>query len=202
MSPILERHAKSGFFANAYILIGADIKSAADFFERHGAVEIFSDTTIDVVRVLKERVALAPDGKKQFYILNADTMNWQSYPALLKTIEEPSPGHHFVLCAASVESVPDTIRSRAIVIAVSAPEKLYALMQEFQSQSGSRRAQWIEACAEDPARFEAFLSECEQHVRARPDAAPLLRRIQDARNSEHILNVGRKMCLEYVIAFL
>ena len=202
MRPILERHAASGFFANAYILIGADIKSAADFFARYGAVEIYSDGTIDIARALKERASLAFGGKKQFYILDADAMNWQSYPALLKIIEEPPPGHHFVLHAVSAESVPDTIRSRAIAVALNAQEPANALVQEFQSQSGPARAKWIEACAEDPARFEMFLSECEQAIRARPNALLLLRRIQDVRSSERVLNVGRKMCLEYIIAFL
>ena len=201
MHAILERHAKNGFFANAYIIEGADIAAAEGFFGRHGAVKTYSDAGVDGVRSLKERASLAFGPARQFYLLNADALNWQSYPALLKLIEEPPAGHHFILCAASADSVPDTIRARSVLVACRSGVADAREFPAFRALAGSERAHWLEACAEDPVRFARMLDECEAWARKSADGISLAR-IEDARRAERTLNIGRKMCLEYIIVSL
>lgn len=54
-----------------------------------------------------------------FFIVlaNADTMNSTCANSLLKVVEEPPTGYHFILLAESAESVLPTIRSRCLLYA-------------------------------------------------------------------------------------
>ena len=204
MHPILLRHKKNGIFANAYIAVGADEDALAQFFDSCGMVAHYAGG-IDMVRDIREIAYLARDSRI-FFLIDADRLDRQSYPALLKLIEEPPERRHFILQTASAESVPETVRSRSVMLFFDAAggrsESSGAILKEFRALDGSARAGWIEACAEDEARFGEFLDAYEQWARTAPDAAKLLERAQAVRASEKTLNMGRKMCLEYLIAFI
>ncbi|MBI2039266.1 MAG: hypothetical protein HYT22_03240 [Candidatus Niyogibacteria bacterium] len=226
MHPILEQHKKSGSFANAYIVLDATPDAISEFLKSEGVVESYAGGAlsapdslarrggIDSVRDIRGKAHLARQGRL-FFVLDADTFNWQSYPALLKLIEEPPSGCHFFFAASAIESVPETIRSRAIVVRTQQPNELSERIRPptdlVKSRAfdtlggwelnGKARAQWIESCAENEEQFLKFLDDYEQWARFRPNAAALLSRAYEVRSSEHVLNLGRKMCLEYLISF-
>ncbi|MBI1957181.1 MAG: hypothetical protein HYS44_01865 [Candidatus Niyogibacteria bacterium] len=218
MHPILERHAQNRTFANAYIVVGFPSDALLEFLRTQGAVESYAGgalgapdsparrSGIDGVRDIREK-AFVVRHDRLFFVLDADGLSWQSYPALLKLIEEPPAGRHFVLTATSIESVPETVQSRAVALFYERPRG-----GPFQGESlgagkglplGGRllNAEAIEAITEDAARFSEFLDNYEQWARSRPDAGTLLNRVQAVRAAEKTLNLGRKMCLEYLMAF-
>jgi DNA polymerase III subunit gamma/tau len=77
-----------------------------------------SNRGIDDVRLLKERVSLAPqDGKVAVYILDeAHMLTTEAFNALLKLLEEPPAHAVFILATTEHHKIPATIASRATVI--------------------------------------------------------------------------------------
>lgn len=203
MHPTLLRHKNGGVFANAYITVAGEPNSIAQFFSSEGVVLRYAGG-INAVRDIHEMAHLTRDARL-FFVVDADRLDRQSYPALLKLIEEPPSGRHFILTSRSIESVPETIRSRSVVIFLDDAHNRNqprANLDEFLQLGGLKRSAWIETCAEDELRFGAFLDAYEQWARTRPNAADLLRRVQNVRASEKTLNIGRKMCLEYLTPWL
>jgi DNA polymerase-3 subunit gamma/tau len=77
-----------------------------------------SNRGIEDIRVLRERIGLAPvRGKYTIYIIDeVHMLTAEAFNALLKTLEEP-PGHAvFVLATTDPQKVPATIRSRCVEI--------------------------------------------------------------------------------------
>lgn len=79
--------------------------------------------SIDEARDLIARSAIAPAraGWHVFVVEDADRFNDASGNALLKAIEEPTPGTVWVLCAPSTEDVLPTIRSRCRHVMLATP---------------------------------------------------------------------------------
>ena len=71
-----------------------------------------------VRRVVLTRAAFAPhEGRAQVFIIRrAEELSISAASALLKTLEEPRPGTHFVLVSSQPELLLDTIRSRSLPI--------------------------------------------------------------------------------------
>lgn len=78
-----------------------------------------SNRGIDDVRSLKERVSLPPSfGLMSVYILDeAHMLTTEAFNALLKLLEEPPSHAMFILATTEIQKIPDTIISRAQVIA-------------------------------------------------------------------------------------
>jgi DNA polymerase-3 subunit delta' len=72
--------------------------------------QILIDEVKQVVALAQSRPHEAP--ARLIVIDEADAMNANAANALLKTLEEPAPRNHLVLCSASPERLPTTIRSR------------------------------------------------------------------------------------------
>jgi DNA polymerase III subunit gamma/tau len=81
-----------------------------DVIEIDGA----SNNSIDDVRVLRERVAYAPnEGRFKVYIIDeVHRLSGQAFDALLKTLEEPPEHVLFVFASTEPHKVPSTILSR------------------------------------------------------------------------------------------
>lgn len=92
--------------------------------DRHAGVEwIVPETTgaklkVEVARELASRLLLAPfEGDRHVVVIDpAESLTEQATNALLKTLEEPRPGVHFVLVAQSLDAMLPTILSRCAVV--------------------------------------------------------------------------------------
>lgn len=80
-------------------------------------IDAASNTGVDDIRDLREKVKLAPvQGKYKVYIIDeVHMLSTSAFNALLKTLEEP-PGHViFVLATTDPQKLPETIVSRCLV---------------------------------------------------------------------------------------
>jgi len=94
--------------------------------------------TLSTIQIIHEQLAFAlPDDQELFFILQkADSLTTQCANALLKSIEEPPRGYHFILCAQRAEYVLPTIASRCVTTSFlhEQPEQGYhQLLTFFQS---------------------------------------------------------------------
>jgi DNA polymerase-3 subunit gamma/tau len=84
--------------------------SSVDVSEIDGA----SNTGVDNIRDLRERVRYAPSGARyKIYIIDeAHMLSTSAFNALLKTLEEPPPNVIFVLATTEPKKIPPTVLSR------------------------------------------------------------------------------------------
>lgn len=77
-----------------------------------------SNRGIDEVRLLRERIGLAPSAANYtIYIIDeVHMLTSEAFNALLKTLEEPPPHAVFVLATTEVHKIPVTVKSRCTVI--------------------------------------------------------------------------------------
>lgn len=87
------------------------------------------DISIDQVRLLSEKLTMTQyDGRAKVAIIEpADALNVNGVNALLKTIEEPTPGSHLMLISARPQALAATLRSRCQRIRLPAPSRDVAL---------------------------------------------------------------------------
>ena len=80
-------------------------------------IDAASNTGVDNIRELRERVAIAPtEGKYKVYIIDeVHMLSKSAFNALLKTIEEPPEHVIFIMATTDAYKVPDTIVSRSQV---------------------------------------------------------------------------------------
>lgn len=87
--------------------------------QHYGALWIMPEKgyTLDTLRVIQEHVAFSlPDDQLVFFIIQkAEFLTQQCANSLLKIIEEPPRGYHFILCAQRKELILPTIISRCII---------------------------------------------------------------------------------------
>ena len=78
-------------------------------------IDAASNTSVDDVRELREKIVFAPgEGKFKVYIIDeVHRFSRNAFDALLKTLEEPPPHAIFVLATTEIEKVPTTIKSRS-----------------------------------------------------------------------------------------
>ena len=84
---------------------------------------------IDEVRWCNEWASKTSSrGRAKVVVLHpADVLNVQAANALLKTLEEPSPGVRFVLTTADADALLPTVRSRCQMLSMPAPDAATAL---------------------------------------------------------------------------
>ncbi|AAW74140.1 DNA polymerase III subunit delta' [Xanthomonas oryzae] len=100
-----------------------------------------TEIVIEQVREISQKLALTPhDGIAQVVIVDpADAINRSACNALLKTLEEPSPGRYLWLISAQPARLPATIRSRCQRLEFKLPPAHEALAW-LLSQGVSERA--------------------------------------------------------------
>jgi DNA polymerase III subunit gamma/tau len=81
-------------------------------------IDAASNRGIDEVRLLRERIGLAPSHSPySVYIIDeVHMMTTEAFNALLKTLEEPPTHVVFVLATTDIQKVPTTIKSRCLLI--------------------------------------------------------------------------------------
>jgi DNA polymerase-3 subunit delta' len=100
---------------------------------------------IDVVRDILERTAFRPfEGKRRVVMIReADALTEESQNALLKSLEEPSPGTMFVLTTAVPGALLPTVRSRCMRLRfgrLTSTELATALMRLYDYSDADARA--------------------------------------------------------------
>ncbi len=192
--------------ANGYILTGSvDSFKLADFLKSHGEVCLYdNEVGIDEARRIKEIAAMSlGTDERRFFILDASKMKHHAFPVLLKVIEDALDKRHFFLLAKSPEMAPDTLRSRLVEISADAFEPFPEEQKTFAGfiKAGPKeRAGIIDALAYEPDKFNAFLDNLERWAMDGEKHGFLLK-IRRARESA-VLNISRKMCLEYLAPFI
>ncbi len=121
-----------------------------------------SEITVEQVRRLGQWFSLTPQfGGAQVAVLEpAELMNVSAANALLKTLEEPSPGRYLLLVSSRPARLPATIRSRCQRIEFRLPPSAPAL--EWLAAQGfeTRRAQAaLEAARGNPGLAARWLRE-------------------------------------------
>ena len=97
-------------------------------------------------------ISFALDPQEQFFIVleSADLLTQSSANSLLKSIEEPPTGYHFLLLAQRLETIPLTIRSRCLVTVLStrtdafSTHPLYLLCTATSKQSAAELIRILE----------------------------------------------------------
>jgi DNA polymerase III subunit gamma/tau len=81
-------------------------------------IDAASNRGIDDIRLLRERVALAPvETPYTVYVIDeVHMLTTEAFNALLKTLEEPPAHAIFVLCTTETHKIPETILSRCNVV--------------------------------------------------------------------------------------
>ncbi|MFA6602320.1 MAG: DNA polymerase III subunit gamma/tau [Candidatus Shapirobacteria bacterium] len=81
-----------------------------------------SNRGIDEVRMLKEKVFLAPTKLKNKVIIidEAQMMTKEAFGALLKLLEEPPANTYFIMCTTDPQKIPETIVSRLVKVEFNA----------------------------------------------------------------------------------
>jgi DNA polymerase III gamma/tau subunit len=118
--------------------------------------------TLDDLDIIHERLSFSmADNEHLFFILQkADYLSKQCANSLLKSIEEPPKGYHFILCAERIESILPTVQSRCIVRQHSKEtsggqhQELFAY---FTGQSS------ITPSSQQPLTFFNFIQKCTIH---------------------------------------
>jgi len=77
-------------------------------------IDAASNTSVDDVRDLRERINFAPnEGRFKVYIVDeVHMLSTAAFNALLKTLEEPPPHAIFILATTEVHKIPPTVLSR------------------------------------------------------------------------------------------
>lgn len=93
--------------------------------------------TRDMLSPIFEQLSFAMDPDKHFFIVleAVDFMPSASANSLLKSLEEPPSGYHFLLSAQRSQTILPTIRSRCVIhsLAATADEQKHALYEFFIS---------------------------------------------------------------------
>jgi DNA polymerase-3 subunit delta' len=104
---------------------------------------------IDQVRSLESFIQVGSHrGRRVILIEPAEAMNEATANALLKSLEEPPPGVHFLLVSHAAERLLPTVRSRTRAIPMRVPESAVALGQlKSVGISPQDGALWLNRCA-------------------------------------------------------
>ncbi len=99
-----------------------------------------SNNSVDDIRELRERVALAPvSGRHKVYILDeAHMLSPQAWNAFLKTLEEPPPSTIFVLATTEAQKVLPTVVDRCHRFDFTRPsvEQIAGVLRRVSEQEG------------------------------------------------------------------
>ncbi len=144
---------------------------------------------IDDIRLLQEELSLKAfsDRPRVALVVPADRMTVQAANALLKTLEEPPPGTHFILVSHRLSQLPPTIVSRCQKVPFSplSREAVAEILRSLPGAGGTRPPDAIRAAAAcsggSPGRALEVLEEAEGEretwvrLLTKPDAAAISR---------------------------
>lgn len=118
------------------------------------------EIAVEQVRQLSEWLSLSSQqgGAQVVIVTPADLLNRNAANALLKTLEEPSPGRYLLLVTARPHRLPATIRSRCQQIALRLAERADALAWlQAQGHREPEAATALDAARGNPGLAAAWL---------------------------------------------
>jgi DNA polymerase-3 subunit delta' len=121
-----------------------------------------TEIVIDQVRALSQKLAMTPQyGIAQIAIVDpADAINRAACNALLKTLEEPSPGRYLWLISAQPARLPATIRSRCQRLEFRLPPREEALAWlQRQGHAHQDAEEALDAARGHPGQADQWLRE-------------------------------------------
>lgn len=140
------------------------------------------EITVDQARDLEEflRIGGHRSGFRIALIYPADAMNRSGANALLKILEEPGDGAHFILVSSRPEELIPTIRSRCQTLAVPVPERAVA-EQTLENLIGRGSLSLLDLVGGAPFAAQelatgdakALLDQCIRILETGPDADPV-----------------------------
>ncbi|MDQ5971817.1 MAG: polymerase subunit delta [Patescibacteria group bacterium] len=178
--------------------------------------EVYESFTIDNVRTLNaHHNEKSSNIGKKIFIIEALTINHEAHNALLKMFEEPTEDTHFFFLIPRVDTLPDTLKSRAHLIYEDHKENILGkeLAIEFVTKSPSERMEIITGIiaknknteTSAPLRDEArrLLDACEYVIRENTkiidkDSAWKLSELIKAKKYLSTPGASVKMILEHI----
>ena len=127
---------------------------------------------IDQVRALESFVQVGSHrGRRVILIEPAEAMNEATANALLKSLEEPPAGVHFLLVSHAAERLLPTVRSRTRAVPMAVPAPATAIQQIAAIKPALRQGElWLNRCA-GALRFAISLAQAaEKHPDATDEA--------------------------------
>ncbi|HEU4621660.1 MAG TPA: hypothetical protein VFS42_05510, partial [Burkholderiaceae bacterium] len=116
--------------------------------------------TIDMARGVAEFVALAAHrgGRRVVLLYPAEALRAESANALLKTLEEPTPGVVFVLVAAAPDALLPTIASRCRRVTLGAPsaDEAMAWLRQTLGEAADHLPERLAAIGQAPLELPAL----------------------------------------------
>jgi DNA polymerase-3 subunit delta' len=115
---------------------------------------------VDQVRALDSFLGLRSHrGRRRIVLVHpAEAMNLSAANALLKALEEPQPGAHFILVSHRPARLLPTIRSRCAAVPMTVPDRIQAL--EWLGEQGIAEADaWLGFSGGAPLRSQILASE-------------------------------------------
>jgi len=110
------------------------------------------------------------EGKGRVFLINCSSMTREAANALLKTFEEPHALSYFFLVTLSPDHLPDTLRSRLVLLAFARPElpedKIEFVRKFLHSDIGQRN-KMAEKIISDREKAMNFLDVLETFLRIR-----------------------------------
>lgn len=130
------------------------------FIPNKAGDKLRTEIVIEQVREISQKLALTPQyGVAQVVVVDpADAINRAACNALLKTLEEPSPGRYLWLVSADPARLPQTIRSRCQRLEFRLPpreEAMAWLQAQGYTEGVSREA--LDAARGHPALADQWL---------------------------------------------
>jgi DNA polymerase III delta prime subunit len=119
---------------------------------------------IDEARLLREHALLRPiAGEEKFFIIAVDALTREAQNALLKTLEDPTPGTYFFLLLPSAETLVLTLRSRLEIVRghtprTSAHDQARAFLAAPLAERLERAAVLAEALAKEKTTRESVVA--------------------------------------------
>ena len=169
---------------------------------------------IDAIRRLQEESALVVgEGRSRVFLLDpAETMGTAAANALLKTLEEPSPGVYLLLVTSRPEQLPITIRSRCQRLPLRQPGEKEALawLCEQHALEPDRAARLLQLAGGGPvaareladsgaeARYRAFQEALLQLARGEADPSG----VAESWLSESSLETGLRLLAAWLLSLL
>jgi DNA polymerase III delta prime subunit len=81
--------------------------------------------------------------EKKFFIITFSFFNNETQNALLKMLEEPATGNHFIFVLPSINNILETIKSRAILIEAGHISMQDDLVKNLMKMNFAERNKWI-----------------------------------------------------------
>lgn len=181
---------------HAYLLVGDHGATISELKLKYPNCrhQRFARLGIDDSRALVvDQGQTAWDGDTKLFLLEITDATVEAQNALLKVLEEPTAGTHFVLIVPSAEILLPTVRSRLQILQGESTQAETNIARELLAQIPAKRLEWLKN-NEVPTNF---LDQLEQVI-AEKKALPAYAELALARRYWHTPGVSHKLLLEHL----